>query len=477
MGDYKLFDGTNWVNPCDCDIHIMQSNLAWKELEPRTCPTRYWDGNEWCLIECETQINDKTEINIWFNTSRQLNSTLPALLNLKNVLLKNCLLPVYNNDPLLYDERVRIITDYTQRSVKQLGTQRNFGSTIAPNTPIQTNPPWVNRTIDLTVDLVINIVYSDESNNGGQLNGMYYWSQPNTPNCLLYPNNCEVLTTQTPEYLIDLALTRANVEAAIIDPNPYEIRGSMMRVATSDPALIRQREFVELLFNDAGIWTPPNNLSDYLGTNFEYKLDIIKGQNVSPNPSRSLYYANNSIDWVPGIYTLPVTTISGPGSGMILNVEARLQVDGVASLTIINGGTGYLANVGIFGSLLGGGGIGEGIQFLTNGSGEITSAVGFPQPGVGFTLGDILPIFVNGNTTATAQITGLVTYTNFVFLGIESYGDQLYSNSFVEIIPPGIIGTDNVIFSVDNGQGFPDYYLAEIVSSLNQLGLTISCPP
>jgi hypothetical protein len=49
---YQIFDGTNWVNPCDCNVNIMDSTNTWQRVDPANCPTRYWDGTQWVLIEC-----------------------------------------------------------------------------------------------------------------------------------------------------------------------------------------------------------------------------------------------------------------------------------------------------------------------------------------------------------------------------------------------------------------------------------------
>jgi len=480
MGDYKVFDGTNWVNPCTCNVHVMQSNDVWKLLEPRTCPTRYWDGTEWCLITCGTQISEKTEINIWFDSSGSMNQTLPALENMRDELLKDCLLPLYNNDLLLYNERVKIISSWTERSIKQLGTVRNYNETILQN------PAWVNRSIDLTVDLVINLVYSDE----GQGNADY-WKY----DCL--PDKCNpaqlfpVPTTQQAGYLNDVAYTRGTVEAAIIDPNPYEIKGAMFRVATSDPALIRQRELVELLFNDNALYFPPTNLSDYLTTNFQYRLDTLKGQSVnsqSPFISFQIYYLANNIDWNVGTYlNTPVTTVGiGSGAGMLLNIEV-LQHTGIGTASVVAPGIGtYTPNATLNGSLNFGNGANTGnnesVIFTTDSLGNPTAITGFNTVGDGFIVGENWSLYHSSNPSqinqAIVTIDTVVIYNPFTITGIASYGNELYLNTdTLEVQPPitAAPGVQVVNIQVGDGTGFPSYYLAEVVSSLNQLGLAINC--
>lgn len=48
---FKIFDGVDWVNICDCNVTI-KTPTEWKRLDPWNCPTKYWDGSNWCQIIC-----------------------------------------------------------------------------------------------------------------------------------------------------------------------------------------------------------------------------------------------------------------------------------------------------------------------------------------------------------------------------------------------------------------------------------------
>jgi len=52
MGKYKVFNGTNWVDICDCQVNIRNANDTWQLLNPNNCVTKYWTGTEWCPIVC-----------------------------------------------------------------------------------------------------------------------------------------------------------------------------------------------------------------------------------------------------------------------------------------------------------------------------------------------------------------------------------------------------------------------------------------
>ena len=49
---FKIYDGQNWVDPCNCNVNVRTSSNTWKLLDPRNCLTKYWTGTEWCPIEC-----------------------------------------------------------------------------------------------------------------------------------------------------------------------------------------------------------------------------------------------------------------------------------------------------------------------------------------------------------------------------------------------------------------------------------------
>lgn len=53
-------------------------------------------------------INQTTQINIWFDSSGSMNSTLPPLQSMVENNLKSCLVQFYNDDPLEYDKYVKV---------------------------------------------------------------------------------------------------------------------------------------------------------------------------------------------------------------------------------------------------------------------------------------------------------------------------------------------------------------------------------
>ncbi len=53
MSNFKIFDGTNWIDPCDCNISIVDiDGVTYRLLNPNNCIISYFDGTNWCPITC-----------------------------------------------------------------------------------------------------------------------------------------------------------------------------------------------------------------------------------------------------------------------------------------------------------------------------------------------------------------------------------------------------------------------------------------
>jgi hypothetical protein len=246
MSRYQIFNGANWVDICDCNVNI-KTPSGWQLLNPNDCAVRYWDGSQWCEVICDN-ISSNTEINIWFDNSGSMDTTLPPLQTMRSTLLQTCLLPIYNNDPLLYNERVKVLDmlndpswDYNERFVRCLATERNF-----------------NRAVDTTVNEVINLTFADESD-------VYGYGSLNVGQ----PFNNAIRTSQ---YDADVSTLRANLASFT-----YVLKGCAFRVDTGFGLFPGFRGLTEATFVDTGVYTPPFNVSDYVGTNFTYQLDVTAG--------------------------------------------------------------------------------------------------------------------------------------------------------------------------------------------------------
>ena len=74
---FKIYDGQNWVDPCNCNVNIRTSSNDWKLVDPKNCNTRYWTGTEWCPIECGCRCSDGYTFNS-ANNKCEKEGRLPA---------------------------------------------------------------------------------------------------------------------------------------------------------------------------------------------------------------------------------------------------------------------------------------------------------------------------------------------------------------------------------------------------------------
>jgi hypothetical protein len=209
-------------------------------------------------------ITNVTEINIWFDSSGSMGTTLGPLQQMQNTLLKNCIGPIYGYNPsvpgsdALYNERVKVISNSNERFISWLSTPRNFS-----------------RTTDTTVNQVLNLTFADESNPYG-----YGQSNP--------PFNNAVIASQ---YATDITTLRNNITGSTI------IKGIAFRVSTNSNQFSGFRALTQATFVDTGVYTPRANLRDL--PQFTYQLDVTAGTTPS-------YYLSKVVE---GLNTLgfPIT--------------------------------------------------------------------------------------------------------------------------------------------------------------------------
>ena len=201
-------------------------------------------------------LTNTTEINIWFDNSGSMNTTLSPLQIMQSTILQACLLPIYNNDVTLYNERVKVLNmangsawDYNERFVRCLATEKNF-----------------NRIVDATVNQVINLTFADESDIYGYGGGALFNSG-----------------SRTAGYDTDVAYLRS-----VMSTVGYTIKGTAFRVNTGPNSFPGFKELTQATFVNNGAYSVPNNVSDYYTTNFNCNLDTLAA-------STPTYYRNQIV--------------------------------------------------------------------------------------------------------------------------------------------------------------------------------------
>ena len=168
-------------------------------------------------------VNTETEINIFFDSSGSMNTTLSPLNTMRTNLLQNCLLPFYNNDVNLYNQRVTITSVSNERAINWLATQ--------PSDPSYN---------------VVNLAFADESNNA------YEAANPSVSGW----------TNGSMSGNADIALLRTNLNNAT---TPTSHRGVLFQVDTlsgGSDAYPQYQAFVNAVFNGLGYYSGNSGLSD-----------------------------------------------------------------------------------------------------------------------------------------------------------------------------------------------------------------------
>jgi hypothetical protein len=111
----------------------------------------------------------------------------------------------------------------------------------------------------LSVNSVINLIFQDESSPYGVGSS---GPAPSTPN---------------PQYVADVTTVRNNQNTLT-----YSISGVFFRVNTGPGLFPGFRNLILWTFTNNGLYTPPNNLSDF-GDVYSYRLDVTEGaQGATP---------------------------------------------------------------------------------------------------------------------------------------------------------------------------------------------------
>jgi hypothetical protein len=192
-----------------------------------------------------SEIDENTEINIWFDNSGSMNSTLTPLQNMRDTILKTCLIPFFNNNETLYNERVNV---------------RNF---TPPSDRVERTFSVLNTTGSTqNITKVINLVFQDEAQNN-------YHSNIST---------FDVNATRTTTYNTDISSFRNTLNSL---PQGY-YSGVVFRVVGFEGF----RQFLVAVRDGLGQYSGTNGLSD------KSEVTFFENVNAADTPT---YYANQII--------------------------------------------------------------------------------------------------------------------------------------------------------------------------------------
>ncbi|WP_037319449.1 hypothetical protein [Salegentibacter sp. Hel_I_6] len=179
-------------------------------------------------------ININTHIYIYFDSSGSMNTTLAPLQEMRDTILKDALLPLYENDEAAYNEKVTVISNSSERTFQYLNFTNN-------------QPPEGN---------VISLVFQDEAHNQGNYHGLGGQWTINDP--------------RTNNYNTDLSQFRSRLNSF---PSNY-YRGVLFQVATPDAGgqHTNFKPLMQAVENGDGQYSGVNGLSDRNEVAFNYDV-------------------------------------------------------------------------------------------------------------------------------------------------------------------------------------------------------------
>lgn len=205
----------------------------------------------------QSEIDTSTEINIFFDSSGSMDSSLSPLRTMKTQVLKNALLPFYDNDSDAYDNNVTFIEESNERVWSQM---ERMGS-------------------NSNVTQVINLVFSDENSPYGA--GSSYPTNPTT------------------QHNTDIASLRSTISTAETANGSSYYRSVLFQVNTGPGSFGGYKDYVNAVLNGTGNYSGTAGLSDRANVEVRVETDVTAGANAT-------YYANQVINGLNSLgYTIP----------------------------------------------------------------------------------------------------------------------------------------------------------------------------
>lgn len=313
-------------------------------------------------------IDDNTEINLWFDNSGSINVALPALFNMVYSCLKQLLLPIYNGDETLYNQRVRIFTFVP-------GTRDVNGQLISfAGKPVDINGDARERTFYIlnttgsteTISRVVNLVFQDEA--GGD-----YYPSSSIADPVVFDPNTNYGASLTGVCLYDITELNATL-STIGDLNYY--RGVIYQMGST--TVNNDRENFKLLLaavtSSIGLYTGTNSLQT---VNSNGQVLIEHGVNVGGSADYYLNLLSNTFKNTLGITNIgdisTITCYQPITSTSVVLTSGCVSGQGSINITSIVGGTApysYTASIGS--TLYGSASFGSPITGLPDGAYTVT---------------------------------------------------------------------------------------------------------
>lgn len=250
----------------DCEMCLQVAEIAPPTPTPFPTPTPQPTPNPTATpgptptpTPIPVELDEDTEINIFFDNSGSMGSTYSPLVQMQSTILQNCLLPFYNNDVNLYNQKVRVIS---------VGGSSSYGNERSIKW-ISTQPTGNNN--------VINLAFADESN-------IYEAEGPSTGGWI----------DGSPTGNSDIATLRSVLNNA---PTLEYLRGVIFVVNTGPGSYPNFGAFMDAVFDGVNYYAGTNGLSD--------RSEVSHVPDVTPG-STPQYYVNLIVDSLNSLgYNIP----------------------------------------------------------------------------------------------------------------------------------------------------------------------------
>jgi hypothetical protein len=191
MSSWKIYDGTTWLDPCNCNIHLLDSTNTWVLLDPKNCPTKYWNGCEWIPIVCPCICPEGFIFNPITNDCEQVQYFSATFTGITANLVEGSKLSQYGvNGAKMYNN----LSSYTWPVI---------GFQPAPSSYILRDSNGIGATVPVTA-VSLNSVFSSVNNSTGRLNVSGLWINPWPLNTWVTFEFCLVVPS-TKEYVLGIA--------------------------------------------------------------------------------------------------------------------------------------------------------------------------------------------------------------------------------------------------------------------------------
>lgn len=165
--DYKIYDGTDWVSPCDKEIRLRTPSGTWEWIDAKNKDVHYFDGINWKPMTCDCLCEPGYTLNILTNECEKFET--PEFVGTHVTLVKGPVKTSYGNSGLWVYKAIGSITAPTI-PLPVVTTGSNDSSSYSVNDSSGTAVPVLNSNIQ-------SVLWGNNTDTAGRLNNIGTWDK------------------------------------------------------------------------------------------------------------------------------------------------------------------------------------------------------------------------------------------------------------------------------------------------------------